>query len=108
MFLRNFKSLQGQLVRVDMDILIHENPLTISNKLIKQFIELHKLKLVSLIDDKYCPKYCILTTNWGIQIDAFKKSVYFGNKEIISSAVLFENIENFKGVRVLNEKLVLY
>ena len=103
--LRNFKSLPRSTGKSDMDILIHEKSVNNFNKLIKQFIELHKLKLVSLIDDKYCPKYCILTTNWGIQIDAFKKSVYFGNKEIISSAVLFENIENFKGVRVLNEKI---
>ena len=103
--LRNFKSLPRSTGKSDFDILIHDKCVNDFNKLIKQFIELHKLKLVSLIDDKHCPKYCILTTNWGIQIDAFKKSVYFGNKEIISSSVLFENIENYKGVQVLNQRI---
>ena len=103
--LRNFKKLPKTTSGSDLDILIHDNFVNKFNKLIKQFIDLHNLKLVSLIEDIHCPKYCVLGIKWGIQIDAFRKSVYFGNKEIILSAVLFQNTENYNGVKVLNQKV---
>ena len=103
--LRNYELLPEATGGSDLDILIHTESINQFNKLLKQFIEKNDLKLVSIIDDKQCPKYCISGTNWGIQIDTFKESVYFGNKEIISSSILFANTVNYNNVHVLNKRV---
>ena len=103
--LRNYSLLPNSTAGSDLDILIEAESISIFNKVLINFIEQHKLNLVSVIDDKQCPKYCISGTNWGIQIDAFKESVYFGNNEIISSSILFANTVNYNNVTVLNKSV---
>ena len=103
--LRNYQSLPNSTGGSDLDILIGVESINEFNKLLIQFIKEKDLKLVSFIDDKYCPKYCISEIGWGIQIDTFRKSVYFGNNEIILSEILFENTVKYNGVNVLNKRV---
>jgi thymidylate kinase len=103
--LRNYKFLPVSTGGSDLDILIDSESVDNFNTLLLRFIEENSLKLVSLINDKQCPKYCISGSGWGIQIDAFKNSVYFGNKEIISSSILFKNTKNYNNIIVLNERV---
>lgn len=103
--LRNYQSLPNTTGGSDLDILIDKESINTFNKLLIQFIKENDLKLVSVIDDNQCPKYCISQYGWGIQIDAFRKSVYFGNNEIILSEILFENTVKHNGVNVLNNRV---
>ena len=105
--LRNYKSLPVSTGGSDLDILIDSGSVNNFKTLILQFVEENSLKLVSVINDKQCPKYCISGLGWGIQIDAFEKSVYFGEKEIILSSILFKNTKNYNNISVLSEKVVV-
>lgn len=103
--LRNFIHLPESTGNSDLDILIHYESIHDFDQLIKQFIYQFKLKLVSVIEDGQYSKYCISDNNWGIQIDVFKGAVYFGNKEIIPSSILFANTEIYNNVYVLNDRV---
>ena len=103
--LRNFKFLPISTGSSDLDILVHKKSLKDFKKIINQFVKKHKLKLVSAIEDKKSPKYCVLGENWGVQIDVFKNSVFFGNREIIPQKHIFDNSENYNGIKVLNKKV---
>jgi len=103
--LRNYKLLPESTGGSDLDMLVHANCIKIFDKLLLEFVRENNLNFVSIIDDKQCPKYCISSKNSGLQIDVFKKSVFFGNKEIIPSSVLFANTENYKNIYVLNNKV---
>lgn len=103
--LRNYKTLPKSTGGSDLDILIHKDSLELFNLLFKTFIKKNNLKLVSVINDKQCPKYCISIKDWGLQIDVFKSSVHFGKKELIPSSILFKNTLDYQGVQVLNPKL---
>ena len=103
--LRNLKFLPNSTNGSDLDILIHKDSINIFNNVLNQFISKNNLKLVSLINDKHCRKYCMLGKNWGIQIDAFHESVFYKNQEIISSSLLFLNSETYNNVQVLNAKV---
>ena len=103
--LRNFKSLPNSTNGSDLDILIHKDSINIFNNMLNQFITNNNLKLVSFINDKHCQKYCIIGKNWGIQIDAFQESIFYKDQEIISSNLLFHNIEIYNNIHVLNAKV---
>lgn len=102
--LRSYKKLPESTGGSDLDILIHQDSVEIFNRLFSDFIKKNKLKLVSVISDDKCPKYCISGENWGLQVDVFMGSVHFGKKEIIPASILFENTIDYKGVKVLNSK----
>lgn len=102
--LRNFEDIPKSTNGSDLDILIFNESVHEFNKEITNFIKENNLRLVSFIRDNNCPKYCISTNNWGIQIDAFNNGVFFGNKQVISSSVLKTNTENHNGVFVLKPK----
>ena len=103
--LRNYKKLPKSTGGSDLDILIHEQSINNFNTLFNHFLKNNNLNLISVIDDKKCPKYCIHASTFGIQMDVFRKSVYFGNKEIIPSSFLFDNTELYKDIKVLNSKV---
>lgn len=103
--LRNYQSLPKSKGGSDLDILVHKKDEIKFLYLMESFIKTNKLKLVSVINDKQCPKYCISNIYWGIQIDVFKGSVYFGKRELIPSSILFENTQDYQGVSVLNPKV---
>ena len=102
--LRNYKQLPDSIGESDLDLLIHEKDVQSFKIILNTFIKTNSLQIVSVILEKRCPKYCILNEQWGIQIDVFQGSVYYGSKEIVSSKYLFKNTENFNGVKVLNGK----
>ncbi len=102
--LRNYQSLPESTGSSDLDILVHKKDERKFVNLLDTFIKTNKLKLVSFINDKQCPKYCISSNNWGIQIDSFKGSVYFGKRELIPASILFKKTENYRGVQVLSPK----
>lgn len=103
--LRNYEKLPYSTNGSDLDIMIFEESTHLFNKGIFQFINNNNLDLVSFIKDKQCPKFCISNNNWGVQIDAFKRGVYFGNKEVIPSSVIKLNTINYNGILVLNTKV---
>ena len=72
-----------------LDILIHKDSINIFNNVLNQFISKNNLKLVSLINDKHCRKYCMLGKNWGIQIDAFHESVFYKNQKLFRLVYCF-------------------
>lgn len=99
--LRNYQSLPQSTEGSDLDILVHKIDEAKFMHLLDTFIKTNKLHLVSVITDKQCPKYCISKANWGIQMDVFKGSVHFGEKELIPSSILFNNTFDYQGVQVL-------
>lgn len=103
--LRNYKSLPESTGGSDLDILVHKKDETKFVNLLDTFIKTNKLKLVSFINDEKCPKYCISSNNWGIQIDSFKGSVYFGKRQLIPASILFKKTENYQGMQVLSPKV---
>jgi len=102
--LRNYQFLPESTGGSDLDILVHQKDETKIMYLMDTYIKTNNLRLVSVINDKQCPKYCISNEYWGIQMDIFKGSVYFGEKELIPSSILFKNTHDYQGVRVLNPK----
>ncbi|SHJ76338.1 Thymidylate kinase [Arenibacter nanhaiticus] len=102
--LRNYQALPESTNGSDLDILIFNDDLELFNIFLREFVKKYNIKLVSFIQDKRCPKYCLLGVNWGLQIDAFNKSIFFGGKELIPASVLFANTIIFQGVQVLNPK----
>lgn len=103
--LRNYQSLPESTDGSDLDILINKKDKNKFMHLFDTFIKANKLNLVSVINDKQCPKYCISNEYWGIQIDVFKGSVHFGKRELINSAILFKNTQDYQGVLVLHPKV---
>ncbi|MCM8568756.1 hypothetical protein NE848_05165 [Gramella jeungdoensis] len=103
--LRNYKKLPESTNGSDLDILIHEDHLMKFSDFFLSFIRTYNLELVSTIQDGKCPKFCISKNDWGLQIDLFKGSVNFGNKEIIPANVLFENTRSHEEVNVLDPKI---
>lgn len=103
--LRNYEKLPYSTNGSDLDIMIFEESTHLFNKGIFQFINNNNLDIVSFIKDKQCPKFCISNNNWGVQIDAFKRGVYFGIREVIPSSVIKLNTVNYNGVLVLNTKV---
>jgi thymidylate kinase len=103
--LRNFEHLPLNTGNSDLDILIHKNDVAKFIYILESFIQINKLNLVSVISDKHCPKYCISNENWGIQIDVFQESVFYGDNELITSDTLFQNTLVYNGVKVLDPKI---
>ena len=103
--LRNYKYLPDSTGGSDLDILVFEESVINFEQLLSQFIKANNLNLVSIVRDGKSPKYCITCTDWGVQIDLFKESVFFGGKEIILSSILSSYTERFSDILILNNKV---
>lgn len=103
--LRNYKYLPDSTGGSDLDILVFEESVINFDQLLSQFIKANNLNLVSVVKDGKSPKYCITCTDWGVQIDLFKESVFFGGKEIILSSILSSNTEKYSDILILNKKV---
>lgn len=102
--LRNYEKLPFSTGGSDLDILIHKEDLDRFYKTFRHIIEKENLKVVSFIKSDSCPKYCIMSSEWGLQIDVFMGGVYFGKKEIIPAKLLFNYTLNHNNVKVLDDK----
>jgi thymidylate kinase len=102
--LRNFQQLPESTGGSDLDILVHEQDISGFLDRLKFWIKENGLQIVSVIEDRYGPKYCIANETWAVQIDVFKGAVRVGKTELIPSGVLFAHTEEYQGVKVLDPK----
>ena len=103
--LRNFNQLPYSTGGSDLDLLIHNLDEIKFKYLLDAFIQDNELRLVSVIKDNRCPKVCLMNNSWGIQIDVFLTTVYFGGRELIPSSILFDSTINYHGVKILNPRI---
>jgi thymidylate kinase len=101
--LRNYKNLPDNTGGSDLDIIVKSEDLPKFDIALNIFIK-KNVPLVSFINDPNCPKYCFLDINdgWkGIQIDKFKDTVKYRNKNIVPIDYLWENTYAYNSITVL-------
>jgi len=105
--LRNYERLPLSTNGSDLDILIRENHLSLFNKALAESLIETNGAIVSVIESKICPRYCILglgTDPWGLMIDLFLDKIIYRSQTIISEEAIWENAYLHNSICVLNQR----
>lgn len=103
--LRNYESLPESTGGSDLDILIHTNSIRNFYAVFNEFLIKNELSIVSILKDKHFTKFCLVKTDWAIQIDVFEGGIYYGEKQIIESDFIFKKVIEYKNIKVLEPKV---
>ncbi len=105
--LRNYEELPLSTNGSDLDILIRENHLSLFNKALAESLIKANGAIVSVIESKICPRYCILGLGinpWGLMIDLHLNKIIYRSQTIIYEKAIWENAFIFNNICVLNQR----
>lgn len=102
--LRNFHGLPNSMNGSDLDICVVKKDLSKFYTILFDCMQSNGMSLVSAIFNAESPKFCISNNKWGVQIDVFISNVFYNGKEIFSKDILWKNVEDFNGIKVLNSR----
>ena len=100
--LRNYEKLPDSIGDSDLDILIHKDDYQSFIKCIHELNIEYDFDIVSVIEHPLCPHFCILGTNWGIQIDIFIGCIIHKNVVLYDWVFLSDYIVNYNQIKALN------
>lgn len=105
--LRNYEGLPLSTNGSDLDMLIKRNKLSAFRETLSETLHKCEGRMVSYIDSKLVPKYCLLGTGpvpWGLMIDLHIEEISYRNQVVIPSNVIWSNIMLHNNISVLNKK----
>lgn len=105
--LRNYEELPVSTNGSDLDILIKKNQLSLFHKMLTVSLIETNGAIVSIIESKICPRYCILGLGinpWGLMIDLHLDKIIYRSQTIISEEAIWENAYLHNSICVLNQR----
>lgn len=104
--LRNYNSLPFSTDGSDLDIYISRDHLSVFKECLKHLMVEYNGRLVSIIESKVCPRFCLLGLNessWGLMIDLHIQEIKYRGAPIISADVMLKSTTKHNDITVLNQ-----
>lgn len=105
--LRNYQSLPGSTDGSDLDIFINKCDEHEFLKILLQESERCNGGIISVIDSKTCPRYCVMgfdQTFWGLMIDLHLENIIYRGHIIISKEIIWKNVNQINNIFALNRR----
>jgi thymidylate kinase len=103
--LRNYANLPGSTDGSDVDILVHQNDLAKFYSMLNACVTRHNGSFVYIVASNVVPKIGVIGNNgewWGLQFDIHHHVLPYKGQEILPVEYVFQNIEVYNSIRVLN------
>lgn len=102
--LRNYQSLPADLGGSDLDVWVEKEYVNKCTDMLNKVAEETGSSLVSFTDNEYCPKFCYLNKQCGIQIDLFIGSIRCKDCIMFDGDSIKRNIKEYNGIKVLDDR----
>lgn len=103
--LRNYKSLPLNTGGSDLDLWVAHEDGTKTIEILKTVTIETNSKLVSVLEDNKCPKYCFLNTEYGAQIDLFLGDIPYQHNTMIEAKVVENSRRLYNNIWVMDDTL---
>lgn len=103
--LRNYELLPKSCGGSDLDLWVAEKDIERCILVLQNVARKTGAYLVSYTSGDFCPKYCFLSVDEGVQIDLFKGVIICKGKTLFEEDVIIKYTKDYNGIKVLDDRL---